>query len=468
VAIAYHLLRPSQALQNALLIAASLGFYLWGSGAQVAILLGSILLNWGCGIGIHRLRRSRRCFSGYLCGAGIALNLLLLIYYKYIGFLLGQVAWIANQTGFSKLAPAIPSVVLPIGISFFTFQGISYLADIYAGKEKPVTNLAQFSLYIAFFPQLIAGPIVRYGDIAQQLKGRSVTLEGFSLGVLRFSHGLIKKVIVADSVAVIANAAFDNSIGLSASDAWLGAIAYSMQIYFDFSGYSDMAIGLGAVFGFRLPENFLRPYAAVSVTDFWRRWHMTLSRWFRDYVYIPLGGSRLTPMKTYRNLIVVFLLTGLWHGSNWTFVGWGCYHGMLLLGERALQLNDSQGQQGAAHRAPWLRRGVTFLLVTLGWVLFRASSLPAALGYYRALGSLSTWNLGATLQTLDAPRAVVLLWLSLFIFLLPASVQVGYHLQHSPSRLTTIYSIFIAAVFLPMALALVVGGWFSPFLYFQF
>ena len=463
VAIAYYLVRSRPSLQTMLLLGASLGFYVWGSGAYVLILLASILLNWGGGLGIHHFKRAHQpCRAQGILMAGVGLNLLLLIYYKYIGFFLSQAVLLARYI--DAPAPPVLDIALPIGISFFTFQGISYLIDIASGKETPLTSLAQFSLYIAFFPQLIAGPIVRYSDIAPQLQSRHLKLEQFSLGVLRFAHGLIKKVVIADSVAVVANAAFDSGAPLSASDAWLGAIAYSIQIYFDFSGYSDMAIGLGAMFGFRFPENFLRPYSAISVTDFWRRWHITLSRWFRDYVYIPLGGSRRTPAKTYRNLIVVFLLTGLWHGANWTFVVWGLYHGGLLLGERRLQLNPvSSGQPSAA----WLRRGITALLVILGWVMFRASSLPNALAYYRALANLSTWELGATLSRLDEPRAIAVLAVSLFVFLMPPSIQMGHYLQYSTSRLAAAYSLVITVV-LPLALAFVVGGRFSPFLYFQF
>lgn len=471
----------NQRIKNYILLGMSLLFYLWGSGAYLLVLLTSILVNWLLGIAIFRLKSSRetkeslpgRRGAGLVMWTGIAANVAMLFYYKYYGFALMQYGQIQAFLGL----PAVPgyfqtlSPLLPIGISFFTFQAVSYLADVAVVPDKrPVTSLADFALYLSFFPQLIAGPIVRHSDVAKQIRQRRTTPNKFSKGLLRFAHGLLKKVIVADSVAVIANSMYASPGGLSASDAWLGMVAYSMQIYFDFSGYSDMAIGLGAMFGFSFPENFLRPYSAISVTDFWRRWHITLSTWFRDYVYIPLGGSRRGQSVTYLNLSVVFLLTGLWHGASWTYILWGVYHGAILILERLFNGRSTRGSSDAsATRAgQLLRQGSTFLLVTLGWVLFRSDTLASALDLYRSAFHLSTWNLASTVAMLDEPRSWLVLLLSLSVLLLPADLQLGRALQLSPPPWMRAYYIVLATVAAPLVLILLASGTFSPFLYFQF
>jgi alginate O-acetyltransferase complex protein AlgI len=340
---------------------------------------------------------------------------------------------------------------------------MSYTIDVARGRARHLRSPVDFALYVSLFPQLIAGPIVRYHEIADQMRGRRTRLDGVAEGVLRFSHGLVKKVVVADAVAAVADAAFAlPGSGLTTASAWIGLAAYTVQIYFDFSGYSDMAIGLGKILGFTFPENFRRPYSALSITDFWRRWHITLSNWFRDYLYVPLGGNRGGAATTYRNLVIVFLLTGLWHGANWTFVVWGAYHGGLLILERLT------GQR-SVRRASWapLRRLVTFVLVMLGWAVFRADSLGHAADY---LSALFTWQSGLALQVADAltVKATVTLVAAGTVVLLPGSFVTGRFLAAGASRWAPAARFVVMAAALPYAVLLIASGTFSPFLYLQF
>ncbi|MFT5731589.1 MAG: alginate O-acetyltransferase complex protein AlgI [Planctomycetota bacterium] len=356
-----HLLAPRWA-RNGLLLLASLGFYAWGEGGLVGLLIGSAAVNhW---IGRRIVRTEERAARRRWTAAGVAANLGLLVLFKYAGWLTG------GALAFD----------LPLGISFFTFQALSFLIDIERRDADPPRGLSDFALYLALFPQLVAGPIVRYRDLAAQIRERTVTSEAFAEGVRRFVFGLAKKVLIADTLAGPADTIFALSAdALSPAVAWLGVAAYTLQIYFDFSGYSDMAIGIGLMLGFRLPENFRHPYASSSITEFWRRWHISLSTWFRDYLYIPLGGNRHGAVRTYLNLWVVFILCGLWHGAAWTFVLWGAYHGLLLVLERL-------GLGSLLKRAPRpFAVAVTVLLVAGGWVLFRAPDIAAAGEIYAAL-----------------------------------------------------------------------------------
>lgn len=362
---------------NGVLLLASLVFYAWGGVSYTAILVLSILLNYGIGRWLGA--RPEESAKPILI-LGLVLNLGLLIFFKFILFFLAQ---INSGLGWLGQAPiGLPKIVLPLGISFFTFQGISYLVDVYRGTTQVQKHIGRLGLYIALFPQLIAGPIVRYQDLAGQLGLRTVGWMNISLGLERFVVGLAKKVLLANNFALVADAIFTaHPESLSWPLAWLGVLVYALQIYFDFSGYSDMAIGLGRMFGFVIPENFNFPYIARSVREFWRRWHISLSQWFRDYVYISMGGSRGSQAQTYRNLIVVFLLTGFWHGANWTFVIWGAFHGLFMLLER--------GRFGQ-----WLERSYSIVqhfyllgVIGLSWVVFRAESLGYATDYYlRLLG----------------------------------------------------------------------------------
>ena len=387
-----HLVLP-RGLRNAFLLLASLLFYAWGEPAFVLVMLGSIAGNFLLG----RALESRRGGSAerWIVAATVTFNLGLLIAFKYANFLWDNLTSLGARAGL-ELAPIEP-IALPLGISFFTFQAMSYVLDVRRGEAPAQRNPIDFGLFIAMFPQLIAGPIVRYRDIARQLIERTVSRTSFASGARRFVFGLGKKLLVADVVAWSADRIFDLPTGeLSTSNAWLGIVCYTLQIYFDFSAYSDMAIGLGRMLGFQFLENFDHPYASHSITEFWRRWHISLSSWFRDYLYIPLGGNRGSPAKTYRNLILVFFLCGLWHGASWTFVIWGLFHGSFLVLER---LGASRLLGRIPRTASLL---YTLLVVMVGWVFFRSETLAGALGYLAAMaGSGSTAGLHPTVLFAD-------------------------------------------------------------------
>lgn len=449
-------------LKNALLLLASLIFYTWGGGAFVLLLLAAIALNYLAGRLIGWAREGERRAGARLgLALAVTVNLALLGCFKYANFVVHQLNSLGSRLGLGTIAWV--EVALPIGISFFTFHSMSYVIDVYRGRTRRFANPIDFALYVALFPQLIAGPIVRFHEISDQLRERHARVDDVADGVLRFAHGLAKKVVVADAVAVAADAAFGADPGrLSMPEAWIGLVAYTLQIYFDFSGYSDMAIGLARMFGFRLPENFRRPYSAISITDFWRRWHITLSNWFRDYLYVPLGGNQGSAVTTYRNLAVVFLLVGFWHGANWTFVAWGAYHGILLIAERA----TGQRPTGKASLVP-LRRALTLLLVMVGWVLFRASTLGGAAGYLQALFSFDLGAGSGALAGVMTGRLAITLALASTVALLPRGFVLGPYLLQ-PSRRALAARCAVLGGALPWALILVVSGTFSPFLYFQF
>lgn len=370
--------------RNGLLFAASLFFYAWGEPIYILLMLYSIAMNYCFGILVeeHKQRRSGR----WLLSTAIAVNLVLLFYAKYLGFFL-QI--IGNQIGGWSIGLPIPDK-LPIGISFYTFHAISYLVDVYRRESIAQHNPLDLGLYFAFFPQLVAGPIIRYHDISDQFSKRQSSLDDFIYGAQRFTIGLAKKVLIANTCAQLADSIFATPTGeLSINAAWLGMIAYSLQIYFDFSGYSDMAIGLARMFGFHFLDNFNYPYVANSIKDFWRRWHISLSRWFRDYLYIPLGGNRHNAGRTYVNLLIVFFVTGLWHGANWTFIFWGLFHGAFLIAERI-------GEQYLRFRI-WsvLRHFYVMLVVMIGWVFFRANDIHHAFDYLHAMSGLQPASLAA-------------------------------------------------------------------------
>ncbi len=366
--------------RNAVLLVASLGFYAWGEGRYVLVMAAIITVNYAAARRLEWLPSPAR--KRFLLGATIALNLIGLIAFKYTNFLVDNVDSMLGLFGSYQIH--LGPVHLPLGISFFTFHAISYLVDIYRGQARAGGPI-EFALYMTFFPHSIAGPIVRYGDIAGQLVDRVITTEEFARGVRRFVVGLAKKMLIANQVATVAEAVFQAPTGeLTASVAWLGVACYTLQIYFDFSGYSDMAIGLAAMFGIDFRENFDRPYIARSVTEFWRRWHISLSTWFRDYVYIPLGGNRRGPLRTYANLVIVFALCGMWHGPSWNFLVWGLFHGGLLVAER-MGLG-----RWLERRPPMVGHVQTMLAVMVGWVFFRAETMGEALGILRAMAGFGT------------------------------------------------------------------------------
>ncbi|MEM7372840.1 MAG: MBOAT family protein [Bacteroidota bacterium] len=362
--------------RNYFLLVGSLIFLAWGGIELSVLLLISIGINYLCGRLIGRQMDQKGSAKAAL-GFGIALNLLLLGTFKYANFLVENLNLLLGKLNMEALPD--PGIVLPIGISFYTFQAISYLVDVYR-KETPVQrHIGHLALYIALFPQLIAGPIVRYESIHLSLSNRRVTPDMYAEGIRRFLIGLGKKVLIANPLAYIVDTIFAlPPDGISTSLAWVGALGYTFQIFFDFSGYSDMAIGLGNMLGFRFPENFNLPYLSTSIREFWQRWHMSLSSWFRDYLYIPLGGNRKGGRRTVLNLWIVFLLTGLWHGASWNFVLWGMWHGLFLSLERIGKVTPFPGVK--------LMRGVfTFWVVVMGWVLFRAPDIGFAWEYLQAM-----------------------------------------------------------------------------------
>jgi alginate O-acetyltransferase complex protein AlgI len=445
-------------------LAASAVFYAWGVQGVLAVVWCSALVDWALALGIknaHDRGRSRRA-KGLLL-AGIAQNLALLGYYKYVGFGLHELDRIVSLLGTD--GPSIAAIALPIGVSFFTFEKISYIVDVWRGDVAPRRDPIDVLLFVSLFPRSIAGPIVRLREIQDRLHEPRPRADEVGDGAIRFAYGLTKKVLIADQIAPIADAAFAGAANgeLTTGAAWLGAVAFALQLYFDFSGYSDMAIGIALMVGFRLPENFDRPYSSRSITEFWRRWHMTLSRWFRDYVYIPLGGSRGSPAATYRNLIVVFALVGLWHGAGWTFVLWGLYHGVWLLIERRLGLRAL----GDDVRAPVLRQASTFLIVTLGWVLFRAGSLDVALDYYRTMVVPTGGTFGAMDQA-TTNQAVLALAVAAAIVLLPRRWSGRRWLIDAAGVVPASARVALLGVAAPVAMAYALSGGFHPFLYFQF
>ena len=364
--------------RNIILLIFSLIFYSWGEPKYIVLMLISILVNYIFGRILDKCNKKKN--KTIVLIFSIIFNLGLLVYFKYFNFIATNIDNIIGNN-------VIPNknIVLPIGISFYTFQIMSYIIDLYRGDIKVQKNLLNLALYISFFPQLIAGPIVKYKDIDEQLQKRTVTIEKFSNGIKRFVYGLAKKVIFANTLAYIADTIFNSNIEfLNMPIAWLGAICYTLQIYFDFSGYSDMAIGLGKMFGFEFMENFNLPYISESITEFWRRWHISLSTWFKEYLYIPLGGNRKGKIRTYINLLIVFFATGIWHGASWNFVVWGLFNGFFLVIER-IKLKELLDK----NKLKFINHIYALLVIIFGWVLFRADTLKSALQYMKIMISPS-------------------------------------------------------------------------------
>lgn len=387
-----------------------------------------------------------------LVAVSVVVNLGLLGFFKYFNFGVDSANAALAALGLPQF-DAVLRVTLPLGISFYTFQSMSYTIDVYRGRAAPQRRVIDFACYVALFPQLVAGPIIRYHELAAQLRARTHTWEEAARGIALFLIGLTKKICLANPCGKVADTAF-GAAELHTLDAWIGVVAYAFQIYFDFSGYSDMAVGLGLMLGFTFPENFHSPYKATSITDFWRRWHISLSTWLRDYLYIPLGGNRIGPARTYVNLIVVMLLGGLWHGANWTFVLWGAYHGALLAIERALGIGDAQ-------RGRAVRQTATFLLVVIGWVFFRASDASEAV---RVLAGMAGMNGAGTLSdAMQAAGALALIGLiatALLAFGAPNTWQLRW--RFSPLQIAALL------LLLAVSIAVIMVNTSSPFLYFQF
>jgi alginate O-acetyltransferase complex protein AlgI len=461
--LAVYFLLPKSA-NNIVLVAASLAFYGWGDPvAALALIVPSVLVNFYLGrlIGAAEGARRKR-----LIVAAIALNLLVLIVFKYAAFIVTN---LNVALAFAHLPVLrVPRIDLPLGISFFTFHIISYLVDIYRGLFPPQRSLAAFALYIVNFPQLIAGPIIRYRQMVDQLGARAVGYGDLEYGVLRFTAGLGKKLLLADPIGGIADAVFAvPPSDLTTGAAWLGLACYTLQIYFDFSGYSDMAIGLARMFGFRFPENFNYPYAATSIQDFWRRWHMTLSAWFRDYVYIPLGGNRHGELTTLRNLWIVFFLTGAWHGASWNFIVWGLWHGLFLALERLAPVAR------ALEALPRLARTLyTLAVVMVGWVFFRANDLTHALAYLRRMFALDPLYVSpvAAFDLVTGRTVAMVALAACFAFPVWAWIKGRWWRDGEvcgAAAVSLAQAAFVAVVMM-LSFATMVSQQASPFLYFRF
>jgi alginate O-acetyltransferase complex protein AlgI len=443
--------------KNQVILAASLIFYLIGAGGTVLLLLLSIIFNQFLALHIARANlRRRRAFLW----TGVIINLATLGYYKY-GTFIWQLA--NNAADLLKLEnfPAAPFIPLPIGISFFTFQAISYLIDVSRCEVPPAKSYAEFATYHSLFPQLVAGPIVRYREIASEMFKRRLDWPTLTEGGYRFCLGLGKKMVIADNLGVVVDATFAlKAAELDPIHAWLGIFCYSLQIYFDFSGYSDMAIGLGLLLGFHFPENFRQPYLSQSITEFWRRWHMTLSRWFRDYLYIPLGGNQHGHIRTFLNLWIVFFLCGLWHGAGLTYILWGLYHGLLLIFERAAHGLWQWRPSGLAGIA------ASFVLVTIGWVFFRAPTLADAAHYLGAMFLVEPHAAGISAEAIK-PTPDVLFYLGLgSIFAFVPLDRLGKLRLDRPGVLASQLTLAIAS--LAYSVIMLAANSFNPFIYFRF
>ncbi|GAA1941722.1 MBOAT family protein [Amycolatopsis minnesotensis] len=463
-AVLFAVLVCPRSWRNGIIAIASLLFYAIGAGAFTLLLLGCMVVNFAAGMALEPndwdTRPGRK--RGLLIGV-IAVDVGVLVIWKYAGFATQQIAAFAHLLGGDF---PITHLALPIGISFYTFHHISYVVDIYRGERRALRNPVSFATYIAMFPQLVAGPIVRYREIADQLpQQRSHRLDDIAAGFPRFALGLCKKTIIADTLAPMVDACFATpSNEMTFGVAWLGAVGYTLQLFFDFSGYSDMAIGLGRMLGFRLPENFARPYSSITITEFWRRWHMSLSRWFRDYVYIPLGGNRNGVGKTYRNLCIVFVLTGFWHGANWTYLVWGLFHGALLIIERAF----GHDRDPAGQYARIARRVLTLVLVVFGWVIFKSADLPRALAMIGHMLLPDFSGLTDVVETALTNQRLIFLLAALVVFFLPAHPVTGPMLESSRTRQANGLRIGVMTAGLLYAAVLIANGTFSPFLYYQF
>ena len=447
--LAVYALAPQRG-RNAVLLIASLLFYAFGEPVYVLLLLLSSVSNWALSLCIERRRGTRT--AKLALAVSVLLNLGLLGFFKYADFFLTTV------NGLFGLSLPLTGVRLPLGISFYTFQTMSYTIDVYRGHVRPQRNLATFATFVCLFPQLIAGPIVRYSDIEAELHTRRFCLEDIGAGARRFTVGLGKKVLLANVLGELVSSAGNATV----LGAWLGAVGYLLQIYFDFSGYSDMAIGLGRMFGFTFPENFDYPYLARSVTDFWRRWHQTLGQWFRDYVYIPLGGSRTTRAKWIRNVAVVWLLTGLWHGAAWTFILWGLFFAVFLTAEK-LWYGEALAQ------TRFLKHLYVLLLIAVSFVIFDAASVSDA---FRTIGSL--FGLGGLPRSDVLARYYFDSYSGVFLVAivgatpLPAKIVRQFSEDGPGKKIMSVVEPVVLLALLAVVTAYLVDGSFNPFLYFRF
>ena len=459
--LGFYYLAPNK-LKNLVLLLFSLVFYTWGEQIMVLLLLLSALVDFSAGLIINKGYRKLGLYFSFIFNIGI------LCYFKYAYFLTTNFSNLLEIFGLNvDYSSSFIDVTLPIGISFFTFQTMSYTFDVYRGKVKANKNFIDFACYVTLFPQLIAGPIVRYSEIEAELQQKNMRLDQFYEGCKRFIIGLSKKMLIANNCAFFADAVFSlPNNELSMLIAWLGIVCYALQIYYDFSGYSDMAIGLGLMFGFTFPENFNYPYVAKSIKDFWRRWHITLSNWFKDYLYIPLGGNRKSATKTYINLIIVFSITGLWHGANWTFLIWGLWHGLFLIIER-LGFNKMLKKNHVS-----LSHLYTLLVVLFGWIFFRSETLTQAINYiikmfdFKSQTNFSFFNFYFNKEVIIALIIGVFLATPLYKHLLNY-----FNKKSNKSLIYKSYKVFNSISLLLLFLACyyyIATNAYNPFIYFKF
>ena len=438
--------------RNNLLLAASLLFYAWGEVVLVWVMAASIVWNFFAALAIDRAQKDPA--RKFLLGIGIAVDLAALGYFKYMDF------FIANWNSLSGMEIPLRHVVLPIGISFYTFQAISYLVDVYRRDTAAEKSILNTGLYITFFPQLIAGPIVKFHEISDQIRERQESMERFARGMQRFIEGLAKKVLIANVMAETADTVFACDAGvLTFQDAWVGALAYTMQIFFDFSGYSDMAIGLGDMFGFKIPENFNYPYTAKTVTEFWRKWHISLSSWFREYLYIPLGGSRNGMIRTLRNLLIIFAVTGFWHGAGWTFIVWGLWHGLFIVLERVAKLDKKEFPLPVKV----VMHIYLLLAVIVGWVFFRAENFSGAWGMIRKMFDFSACG-----SRDDLPVSGIFVLMFAFALFFSSSLPRKIYDRFKNNRWGITIWRAICCGLLFLVLLRLAGASYNPFIYFRF
>lgn len=447
----YFIVRRNITLANLLLLLASIFFYAWGEPRYVIIMLSTILVNYLGALGCTQFQKSRRI----ILWTTVLINLGVLVYFKYFNFILDNVNSI-----FAMDAKFI-DVIMPIGISFYTFQAMSYMIDVYRGDVPAQKNLYKLALYICLFPQLVAGPIVKYHDVADQIDNRRITFDNVSYGIKRFIIGLAKKMLLANTLGAVADTIFAQPVSeFGTVIAWTGALAYSFQLFYDFSGYSDMAIGLGHIFGFKFLENFNYPYISKSITEFWRRWHISLSTWFKEYLYIPLGGNRISKLRTYLNLGIVFLATGIWHGAAWTFVIWGLWHGLFIVLERATGWHKKTG--GALITT--IQHAYTILIFIIGWVIFRADTIQYAFKYIANMfamagNSLQVYRLGYYIGT---PEII-----AFAVATICATPLFKGMIKPLPARMDSVVNIWLGVLFV-CSWIMIAASTYNPFIYFRF
>ena len=462
VVLGVYFLCPKQQAKNLWLIAASLLFYAFSGLWYVLLLLFSVLCNYIAGLFVSGRKP--------VLYAAVAVNLGILGVFKYLGFLAQTVNHLPG------VSVPVPSIVLPVGISFFTFQGLSYVIDVYRNEQLKSTKFSDVLLYISLFPQLVAGPIVRYEDVAHEVRSRSHTWENLARGLRRFIIGLSKKLLIADVCgSVVAQVYGADASILDSRAAWLGAVCYLMQIYFDFSGYSDMAIGLGLCFGFHFRENFNYPYTSSSIKEFWRRWHISLSTWFREYLYIPLGGNRKGTAKTYRNKLIVFFFTGLWHGANWTFIVWGLWHGFFIVAEdlvAKLTGKDRHSRNSKRRAAGIAKHLYTLLVVLIGFVIFRADTMSQAVAMVAAMfsGVHATAQTGLLLAQCMTPLTLCALAAGVVFStpVLPAILHRTDALTQNAQRAVRVLGGAVLLMLLVTDILHLSAASYVPFIYFQF